>query len=398
MEPNPFQPAPGATPPALVGREAEAASIDDALERAETGGIPLPLAFVGLRGLGKTVLLNLVHERVARGIVLSLEVERGVPLATSLRNGIAAIDAARKPLPARVGSAIRTALRDIPLPAYEPPGNVGEFKLVAPAADEPEPADLPLGRAIEALNDAIRRTKHYLAITIDEVHAADVAGLRSVVAAVHRSAQTGTPILFACAGLPESFALFAKLPTYVRRWDTFELGFLTRAESALGIRLPLERAGVTIDDDALDLLVENAAGYPFFLQRYASEAWKRRKRNRITRAAVSETLEPVRALVEKTYYADDFKTLSPRERLFCRELAALGPGPHELGRIAAALGVKSLAISSIRGNLIKKGIVFVPASGDIQFRMPLAERYVLQHPEYFDDERVRAYREKLSPS
>jgi hypothetical protein len=234
-------------------------------------------------------------------------------------------------------------------------------------------------------------------ITIDEVQNADVPAFRSLVAVVHQSAGTQHPILLASAGLPESTTVLDELHTYAKRWDRFELDFLTRAESVEAIRIPLQHAGVTIDDDALDILVIEAAGYPFFVQKYASTIWNRHRGKRITIADVEAALPGVRALVEKTYYTDEFRTLSPRERLFCKILAALGPGPHALGIIAAELGVKSSAISSIRGNLIKKGIIFAPSAGMLQFRMPLADRYVRDHASFFFDPCVERYRAKLSP-
>jgi hypothetical protein len=390
---NPFQPAPGATPPAIVGREAELASIDDGAGRVARGSAPLPLAFVGLRGLGKTVLLNAVADRTAGGVHLRVEVERGVRVATSIHRAIRGLQDSLVPISSKFGKAIETALRFIPL-SYEPPGDIGEFKLGA--GEEAKPERLPVGRAISVLNDEAVRAKKYLTITLDEVHEADLEGLRSVIATVHQSAQTEKPIFFACAGLPETSELLDELPTYVKRWDTFELAFLSRAESIEGVRLPLREAGVTIEDRALDLLVEQAAGYPFFLQRYASAAWNRHSGKHLTLADVEATLGPVRALVEKTFYADEFRRLSPRERLFCKVLADLGPGAQELGRVANELGVKSSEISSIRGSLIKKGTVFVPSSGDIQFRMPLADRYVREHPELFDDEQIRRYRAALA--
>lgn len=132
-----------------------------------------------------------------------------------------------------------------------------------------------------------------------------------------------------------------------------------------------------------------------FVQKYASTVWNRHRGKKITLADIDAALPGVRAMVEKTYYADEFRDLSPRERLFCKILAAQGPGAHQLGRISEGLGVKSSAISSIRGNLIRKGIVFSPSSGMIAFRMPLADRYVRDHASFFFDSAVEAYRANL---
>jgi len=193
------------------------------------------------------------------------------------------------------------------------------------------------------------------------------------------------------AGLPEAAAVLDKMHTYVKRWDRFELDFLTRAETVEAIRIPLQQSGFTIADDALDLLVSEAAGYPFFIQKYASTVWNKHRGKKITLAVIDAALPGVRAMVEKTYYADEFRNLSPREQLFCKILAAFGPGSHQLGRIADELGVKSSAISSIRGNLIRKGIVFAPSAGTIAFRMPLADRYVRDHATFFFDPAAERY-------
>jgi hypothetical protein len=393
---NPFQPAPGASPPILAGRAAELASIDDACDRVSRASAPTPLVFLGLRGLGKTVLLNEVRARTPAGVHLRLEIEKGAPLARIIHHAVAALQTTIESGTKRFAKAIDAVLRYVPLPSFELPHDLGALALSAPAG-ELQPQTLPVGRAIAELADAAATLKRYLVITIDEVQNADIAAFRSLVAAVHQSAGSAHPILLACAGLPEAAAVLDELHTYAKRWDRFDLDFLTRAETVEAIRLPLQKAGVAIDDDALDLLVSEAAGYPFFVQKYASTVWNRHRGKRITREDIDAALPSVRAMVEKTYYADEFRDLSPRERLFCKILAQLGPGAHQLGRIADAFGVKSSAISSIRGNLIRKGIVFAPSSGMIAFRMPLADRYVRDHASFFFDLAAERYRSKLAP-
>ncbi len=375
---NPFQPAPGADPPALVGRGAELASIDDAAGRIAGRGAPTPIAFFGLRGLGKTVLLNAVRRRTPGGIHLHVEVETGVLLETSVRNALETLRSSVEPSRVRVRKSVDRALRFLPLPSFELPHDLGAIKFNAPEADELQ-SDLPLGRAIDALNVAVTSARSYLVITIDEIQDVDLPGLRSLVASVHQSASSKSPILLACAGLPEAERVFLKLRTYVKRWDRFELSYLTRAETAEAIRIPLSEAGVAIEDRALSMLVDECAGYPYFIQRFASAAWNRLAGDRISVDIVAEVIPQVRVLVEKLFYADEFRRLSPRERLFCKRLAELGPGPRELGDVAKAFGVPSSAISSIRTNLIRKGVIFSPSSGTIEFRMPLADRYVREH-------------------
>jgi hypothetical protein len=392
---NPFAPAPGATPPALVGREAELASIQDACDRVIRHSAPTPIAILGLRGLGKTVLLNVVRQHTPSGIHLQLEVEAGIPLVESVRAVLGRLQSAVEPKLKRVGKAIESALRQLPMPAFELPQHMGAITLVAPE-EEHQSANLPLGQAVDILNEAVAAARRYLVITIDEVQDADVVGFRSLVARVHQTASSRAPILLACAGLPDANETFRKLRTYARRWDRFDLGFLSRAETVEAIRVPIRRAGTTIDDRAVDLLANESAGYPFFVQKYASAAWNHHRGNTISFADVQAVVPGVRALVEKLFYSEDFEKLSPRERLFSKVLADLGEGPHELGRVAESLGVPSSAISSIRSNLIKKGIIFVPGAGRVEFRMPLADRYVREHAQLFSDAGTEAYKRSLS--
>jgi hypothetical protein len=393
--PNPFQPAPGADPPLLVGRSSEEASIQDACARVARGSAPTPLAFLGLRGLGKTVLLNEIRARTGDGVHLQVEVETGVSLAVSMRQAVTSLQGAVDPLPKRLGKALLETLRSIPMPSFELPHDLGAVTLEAPPMPE-SAGDLPLGQALQILNDAVFAANTYLVVTVDEVHDADVAGLRSLVARVHQSAGSRAPILFACAGLPETANTLRELRTYVKRWDRFELDFLTRAETAAAIRIPIERAGRSIADAALEAVVVEAAGYPAFIQRYASAVWNEHEGESITVEDVSRTIPAVRSTLEKLFYQEDFAGLSARERLFCKVLADLGPGGHNLRAVSGALGVASAAISSIRTNLIRKGVVFSPSSGTVAFRLPLADRYVRKNEAFFFDAGVQQYMRDLA--
>jgi hypothetical protein len=388
---NPFQPAPGASPPELVGRAAELSSILDATERAKSGSVPTPIVFMGLRGIGKTVLLNrLIESAGPKAAVLRLEVESDVPLATVVQDGIARLLPALESAPKRFLSALDAALRQLPKLEYGLPHEMGSFSLEPPA--EETPRLMPLRAALLALNDAVSGTGRFLVMTIDEIHDVDIASLRTVSAVAHQSAGTRAPILLACAGLPHTVQIVQKLRTYAHRWEQYELDLLRRAEVVQAIRMPIERAGDHIDTAALDLLAERSAGYPFFVQKYASAAWNAHHGGRITMADVERILPGVQASIDKTFYRDALENLSPRERMFVIALSELGPGSHELRAVSSRLGVGSMALGSIRTQLIKKNVVFSPRSGAIQFRIPLAERYIADHRDDYETADVIAYR------
>jgi hypothetical protein len=388
---NPFQPAPGADPPELVGRSAELASIWDATERAKSGSVPTPLVFTGLRGIGKTVLLNrLVDLGGPRAVVLRLEVESEVPLASVVQDAIARLLPTLVSVPKRVLKAVDAALRLLPKLNYEFPHEMGAVSLEAPSDEQP--FALPLRAAIESLNTAVGGADKFLVITIDEIHDADIASLRTIAAAVHQSAASSNPILMACAGLPQTSDVIAKLRTYAHRWDSYELDLLRGPEVAQAIRLPIERSDATIEVPALDLLVEQSAGYPFFVQKYASAAWTEHHGRSITLGDVQRAIPGVRAGIEKMFYREPLENLSPRERMVVLALAELGPGAHELRAISASLGVGSMALGSIRTRLIQKGVIFAPRSGYLQFRIPLAERYIVDNRKTYETPEVVDYR------
>ena len=393
---NPFQPAPGATPPALVGRDAELVAIQDALDRAQRSSNPTPIVFIGLRGLGKTVLLHRIANQSEKSALhLSVEAEPGVPLAASIREAMHLLRERDKSLKKRLGDAFDVALRHIPLPSFELLGSAGSVSLRAPESDA-KPEELPLGQALMTFNTAAHDVKKFLVITIDEVQDADVGSLRTIVARVNQSAGTNMPILFACAGLPQSRDILRQLRTYTTRWDIFDLDFLTRAECVEAIRKPITDVGVAIEDAAIDMLVQESAGYPFFIQKYASAVWSKHRGGKISLRDAETTVPGVRKLVEKTLYGSAFASLTPREIAVALAVADLGPGAHALRDVARSLGTTSDALGSIRSNLIRKDILFVPSSGNVQFRMPLADRYVLEHRDTLETKDVIAFRGGLT--
>jgi hypothetical protein len=243
--------------------------------------------------------------------------------------------------------------------------------------------------------DGARQAHRALAVTIDEVQNLEPRMLAAIARIVHESAQTKNPILLALAGLPETIKLLEALPTYARRWDRYSLRLLTDPETLFAIREPVVETGHRIQDEALDALVTESAGYPFFIQKYASAAWAAHRGKTITKDDVDVSLPPAKALVEESFYRQPLDALSPRERLFVITLAKLGPGEHALNDVAKKLGVTSPTISSIRYRLIAKRIVSTGKNGSVQFLTPLMDRFVREHERDLATREVRAYAAEL---
>jgi hypothetical protein len=329
-------------------------------------------------------------------VVIRLEVERGLSLGELVRGKIARARRDAETLPKRLGNALDKALQHIPALTLELPEHLGSIALKSGTGASPADFESgPLAEVFELFNEALHAQKRRLAILIDEVQDADVAALGSIAAAVHQSAATDSPILLAVAGLPQAELLFKRIRTYTQRWDHLSLELLTRAEIVSAIRIPLERAGVSIDNDAIDLLAGECAGYPYFVQLFASTVWNERKGARITFADIERSLPPVRAKIEKTFYRDVLDRLTTRELAFVIALAELGSGPRLLADVSHSFGVPSERLGSVRANLIKKDVIISPGPRLLEFRIPLLDRFVREHRSEIDDAAIDAYREEL---
>jgi hypothetical protein len=391
---NPFNPAPGALPARIVGREPELSAMREAIRRAKATSAPVPLVFLGQRGMGKTVLLRELRDLGGNEtLAVPLEVLQTQSLAATLREKLDALTLSAESLPAKAGHALEKVLKALPKVSYELPHGGGAISI----AGEPEPSEKqPLATMLGALVAVARSTKRYVTITIDEIQDADLRSMETLVRFVHESAQGPAPVLLACAGLSDSHILLEKLRTYVQRWTSFDLRLLTQSETIEAIREPIAAAKTTIEEPALELLAREAAGYPFFIQIYASAAWERHSGRTITLADVESSLPAARARNEIAFYVRPLARMSPRETLFCLALADLGPGAHEIGKVARALGLTAPDVSSMRATLVKKAIVAVPIAGKVEFRIPFTDRYLREHRGDFETEEVRGYRTRLA--
>ncbi len=395
--PNPFNPAPGAHPTRIVGREAELAAAREGARRAALRQPATPLVLVGQRGMGKTVLLSAIRAMGGHdALTVAIESLPDRSLADRLRDKVDALLDSAETLPGRAGNALKRVLNVVPKVSFELPHDAGAIALGgAGAADDRHLDHDSLVAMLTALAQAARLAKQYLTITVDEVQDADVRSMQTLTAFIHESAQGDAPILLAIAGLHETRDLIDKLRTYVRRWDEYDLEFLTLAETVEAIREPIVAEGEAIDEDALYRLAEESGGYPYFIAAFASAAWAAHRGKRIKIGDVERTIVDVRRRNEMSFYVRPLAKLTPREMALSLVLADLGPGSHKIGEIARALGRDARDISSIRAALARKGIISSPIPGFAEFSIPFTDRFIREHAVDYRDERVLAAHAEL---
>lgn len=380
---NPFAPGAGTRPPELAGRDELREVVRIALERVRRGLPAKSVLMVGLRGVGKTVLLDQMRDDAEASGMHTLRIEapeyRSLPalLAPQLRQALLRLarnertkDKAQRALRALSGfaRALKVKYQDIEVGVdFEPePGLADNGDL-----------EHDLQALVEAVGEAAKAGKTALVMFIDELQYVDEQQLAALITALHRAAQGSLPVTLVGAGLPQLRERTGKAKSYAERLFDFPVvGPLEPEATRLAISRPIEAQGVRIEPKALDLIVEATQGYPYFLQEWGKHAWDTAERSPITRADVELATPSVMAALDMSFFRVRFDRLTPSERRYMRAMAELGPGPHRSGDIAAKLGRAVTSLGPTRSQLIAKGMIWSPSHGDTAFTVPLFDEFM----------------------
>jgi AAA ATPase domain len=378
---NPFAPGAGTQPPELAGREDIVDGATVALGRVLLGRPARSQMLLGLRGVGKTVLLNkiaqLAEEKDYATILLEAPEERSLAemLVPPLRSQLFRLSRLEKTKDvARRGLAVLRAFAGVFKVSV---GDV-EFGVgpeVGTADSGNLEADLP--EVLLAVAGAAKQAGKPIALFVDEVQYLDEPDLAALIVAIHKVGQRGLPFVVFGAGLPQLAALAGEAKSYAERlFDYPDVGPLPDEAARDAIRTPLKREGVEIDEPALALLVEQTKGYPYFLQEWGAQAWNAAKASPITTKDARNATSRAIAQLDKGFFRVRLDRLTPRERDYMRAMAELGPGPHRSGDIAQTLAMNVTAAAPLRNGLIKKGMVFSPQHGDTAFTVPMFDEFM----------------------
>jgi hypothetical protein len=380
---NPFAPGAGVSPPELAGRDALIEQAATALARIRAGRSDQSLLLVGLRGVGKTVLLDrLLRDAEARGILgLRLEVpeDRSLPslLAPYLRAILIRLDrknaasgAVTRALRALAGfvSAFKLKYQDIEVSVGVP----AEAGLADSGDLEADLTDL-----LAAVGEAARQEGTALVLFVDELHHVAEIQLAALLSALHRCAQQQLPITLVGAGLPQLVGNLGRAKHYAERLFSFpEIGRLEPAAGALALTAPAVRLGVKFTQDALAEVLNQTEGYPYFLQEWGKHVWIVAERSPIRLDDVHVATRRALAELDASFFRVRFDRLTPGEKRYLRAMAELGPGPHRSGDIAQAMDRTVQAFGPVRSSLITKGMLYSPHYGATAFTVPLFDGFM----------------------
>ena len=380
---NPFAPGAGTPPPELAGRDALLESVRIAAERTRRLLAARSVLLLGLRGVGKTVLLDRVHDEAQRAGLATVMIE-----ATD-RSALPALLAAelhgmllRLSRQQRVRDVASRALRVLAGFVSALKVKYGDVELGIEAPVEPGVADsgdleLDLVALFEALGAAASASGTALIVIVDEMQYVPETELAALSAALHRAAQRRLPILLAAAGLPQLRAQVAEAKTYAERLFEFrEVGPLDAKASAEAIAKPIRAHDADIAPDALQTIVDETQGYPYFLQEWGKHAWDVAESSPIDAGDVARASTEVAASLDGGFFRARFDRLTPAQKRYLRAMAELGPGPHRSGEIAGVLGRKVTSLGPTRAQLIAKGMVWSATRGDTAFTVPSFDRFM----------------------
>ena len=211
-----------------------------------------------------------------------------------------------------------------------------------------------------------------IVITIDEAQYLSDEEMGAIIAAVHRTTQLDLPVVLTAAGLPQLRALAGQARTYTERLFTFpEVGALTPDETRDALILPAEAEHIQFEPEAIEKIIAESMGYPYFVQEWGSHAWNAAPKNPITVQDVHTASQSVTDTLDQDFFRVRFDRLTPKEREYLQAMAELGPGPHRSGDIATKLDTQVHSVAPRRAALINKSIIYSPAHGDTAFTAPL---------------------------
>ena len=382
---NPFSPGAGSPPPELVGRDPVLSQARILLGRVAAGRPEKSLLLTGLRGVGKTVLLNEIERiAVAAGYrTVSVEATEdkrlGVLLAPFMRkvlfdlNRVAGagdkVKRALGVLRSFIGS-IKVSVDDV---------NIGlDIEPERGSADSGD-LEIDLPDLFVAVGEAALERHAPVAVLIDEVQYFNQKELGALIMAMHKVQQRQLPVVLLGAGLPILPGLAGDSKSYAERLFSFpDIGALAPDDATKALRDPAQEAGVTFTDEALAEIFRLTKGYPYFLQEWGYQSWNVADASPITLDTVHHATTTVIPRLDQNFFRVRYERLTPSEKSFLRAMAALGPGAHRTGDIAEALGVKVNSLGPVRAKLIKKGMVYSPAHGDMAFTVPLFDEFMVR--------------------
>jgi AAA ATPase domain len=380
---NPYAPGAGTPPPELAGRDELIERAAIALDRIRAGRAARSLILHGLRGVGKTVLLNRIEtDAEARGFA-SMQVEapeeRSLPalLIPVLRVALLRLDRGKRVRAkltkagralAGFAKALKVKYKDIEVST--------DFEPERGLADSGD-LDTDLTDLLASVGNAAHEYRTAVVLFVDELQYVREEQLGSLIRALHSASQRQLPITMLAAGLPQLIGQMGRAKSYAERLFEFvPIDRLDDNAARAALSVPAEKEGVAFAQEAIAEILRQTMGYPYFLQEWGRHAWNLADASPISRADARRATTLALAELDAGFFRVRFDRLTPTEKRYLRAMADLGPGPHRSGDIAERLRKSVTSVAPVRNELIAKGMIYSPAHGDTTFTVPLFDGFM----------------------
>ncbi|MBL4766381.1 MAG: ATP-binding protein [Rhodobacteraceae bacterium] len=378
---NPFSPGAGSRPPELAGRDDIMEQAQIALGRIIIGRNAQSQILLGLRGTGKTVLLNEIQTFAEEKNYLTSFVEAPenktlaemlYPQMRQVLRKLSSIEGARI-----AANAALSGLRNFASVFHIAVGGVEIGVEPTPGSADSGDLEFDLTEMFILIGEAAKLAGRGWALLIDEVQYLKNEELAAIIVAVHRIGQKNLPIIVVAAGLPQIAKLSGDAKSYSERLFTYpSVGALENSAAIEAIQNPLLKEGVSIDDDALERILEKTAGYPFFIQEWGHHSWNVAQGDPVTLANVDKASELALARLDEGFFKVRMDRLTNAEVNYVNAMAELGSGPYKSTDVAESLGKDPSALGPRRASIISKGMIYSPNYGEVDFTVPLFDDFL----------------------
>jgi len=378
---NPYVPGAGTPPPELAGRHDVLERAEVALTRIQKRRPSKSLIVVGLRGVGKTVLLvrfqNQAETLGYQSALIEAHEGKSLPelIVPPLRKLLFSLS-----LTAAAGNKGKQALRVLRSFMGSVRIKCNDIELgIEPAAGTADSGDLEhdLADLFVSIGEAAAEKGTAVALCIDEMQYLSEKEFSALIMALHKVSQLNLPLIVVGAGLPQILGLAGESKSYAERlFDYPPVGALSAEDAGQAIVRPARDMNVLFDEAAIQRLVAVTKGYPYFLQQWGYEVWNIAKASPIALEDVEKATAQAIAALDQSFFRVRFDRCTPSEKRYMRALADLGDGAKRSGDIADRLGVKVTSVGPTRSKLITKGMIYSPQHGETAFTVPLFDEYM----------------------
>lgn len=380
---NPFNPGAGSKPPLLVGRDEQLEAMTIAVRRLALGRFERSVLLKGLRGVGKTVLLNefsVIAQRedwLAEHLEATEDVHLATAVATLSRRVLLELsvkertkDRARRAL-----GVLRSFVK-----VHVPAGDLGTLTIdfsEHPGRADSGQLDTDISGLFTELGETARDGGTGVLLTIDELHYLPRNEFAALIVGLHRISQLALPVLVAGAGLPSLPGLAGEARSYAERlFQYVDIGSLDEGEARTALVTPVEDEGASWADEAVTQVIGDTEGYPYFLQEFGKQAWNVTDGPIIAVDDVARAAALAQDDLDSGFFRARIDRTTDAERDYLRAMASLGVGPYKSGAVSQAMGKKTTQTGPVRDSLIKRGLCFMPRHGEVDFTVPMFDGFV----------------------